>query len=108
MFEMETFKGNALNTEYAKKRMRNEPLVEITQVKGTSDTHPLLSPDDEWADFEIMDIRVGSRPPTYSMPQAGYVRDAYLRGLTLDWFGQGNPYKFGLIGSKHMGVRGSN
>ena len=88
--------------------MRNEPLVEVTQVKGTSETHPLLSPDDEWADFEIMDIRVGSRPPTYSMPQAGYVRDAYLRGLTLDWFGQGNPYKFGLIGSTDTHVLGGS
>ena len=59
--------------------MRNEPVVEITQIKGTSDTHPLLSPDDEWADFEIMDKRVGSRPPTYSMPQGGYVRDALFK-----------------------------
>ena len=99
MFEMESFKGNALDIEYANKRMRNEPLVEITQVKGTSDTHPLLSPDDEWADFEIMDVRVGSRPPTYSKPSGSYVREAYLNGLTLEFTKQGNPYKFGLIGS---------
>ncbi len=99
MFEMESFKGNALDINYANKRMRNEPLVEITQVKGTSDTHPLLSPDDEWADFEIMDVRVGSRPPTYSKPSGSYVREAYLNGLTLEFTKQGNPYKFGLIGS---------
>ena len=108
MFEMETFEGGPITRNYSSKRMRNEPLVEVTQVKGTSETHPLLSPDDEWADFEIMDIRVGSRPPTYSMPQAGYVRDAYLRGLTLDWFGQGNPYKFGLIGSSDTHVLGGS
>ncbi|MDB9996368.1 DUF3604 domain-containing protein [Gammaproteobacteria bacterium] len=108
MFEVETFRGNAISKEYSEKRMRNEPVVEITQIKGTSDTHPLLSPDDEWADFEIMDKRVGSRPPTYSMPQGGYVRDAYLRGLTLEWKGQGNPYKFGVIGSSdtHTGAGG--
>ena len=99
MFEMESFKGNALNVDYAKKRMRNEPIVEITQVKGTSETHPLLSPDDDWADFEIMDVRVGSRPPTYSKPSGSYVREAYLNGLTLEFTKQGNPYKFGLIGS---------
>ena len=104
MFEMETFKGNALDVEYAKKRMRNEPLVEITQVKGTSETHPLLSPDDEWADFEIMDVRVGSRPPTYSKPSGSYVREAYLNGLTLEFTKQGNPYKFGLIGSSDTHV----
>jgi hypothetical protein len=108
MFEVETFRGDPISIEYAEKRMRNEPVVEMTQVKGTSDTHPLLSPDDEWADFEIMDKRVGSRPPTYSMPQGGYVRDAYLRGLTLEWEGRGNPYKFGLIGSSdtHTGAGG--
>ena len=106
MFEVETFGGNPISKEYSEKRMRNEPVVEMTQVKGTSDTHPLLSPDDEWADFEIMDKRVGSRPPTYSMPQGGYVRDAFLRGLTLEWEGRGNPYKFGLIGSSdtHTGA----
>ena len=108
MFEMESFKGNALDIEYAEKRMRNEPLVEITQVKGTSETHPLLSPDDEWADFEIMDVRVGSRPPTYSKPSGSYVREAYLNGLTLEFTKQGNPYKFGLIGSTDTHVVASS
>ena len=108
MFEMESFKGNALDVEYAEKRMRNEPLVEITQVKGTSETHPLLSPDDEWADFEIMDVRVGSRQPTYSKPSGSYVREAYLNGLTLEFTKQGNPYKFGLIGSSDTHVVASS
>ena len=108
MFEMESFKGNALDVEYAEKRMRNEPMVEITQVKGTSETHPLLSPDDEWADFEIMDVRVGSRPPTYSKPSGSYVREAYLNGLTLEFTKQGNPYKFGLIGSSDTHVVASS
>ena len=106
MFEVETYYGTPIDLTYSETRMRNEPIVEITQVKGTSDTHPLLSPDDDWADFEIMDGRVGARPPTYSYPAGGYVRDAYLRGLMLDWKGQGNPYKFGLIGSTdtHLGA----
>ena len=106
MFEVETYYGTPIDLAYSERRMRNEPIVEMTQVKGTSDTHPLLSPDDEWADFEIMDGRVGARPPTYSYHHGGYVRDAYLRGLMLEWKGQGNPYKFGLIGSTdtHLGA----
>ena len=73
MFEVEQFDGSPIDKEYASLRMRNEPIVEMTQVKGTSDTHPLLSPNDEWADFGIMDSRVGSFPRTYSLPSGGYV-----------------------------------
>ena len=104
MFKLVDWAGNPMSDEYASKRMRNEPLVEITQVKGTSDSHPLLSPNDEWADFEIMNFRIAS--PFYSRPQGSYVRDAYLRGLTLESEYNINPYKFGLVGASdtHTGA----
>ena len=95
MFEMESFKGNALNVQYAKQRMLNEPIVEITQVKGTSETHPLLSPDDDWADFEIMNQRVGAALP--SRPEGSYVREAFLNGMLIEQESGVNPYKFGVI-----------
>ena len=86
MFEIHKANGSPVDTQYINQRMRNEPIVEITQVKGTSETHPLLSPNDEWADFEIMSTRVGSVPPTYSRPDGSYVRDALLKGLMLEQF----------------------
>jgi len=86
-----------MDAAYAEQRMRNEPLVENTQVKGTSDTHPLLSPNDEWADFEIMPLRIASNLP--SRPQGSYVREAYLNGLRMEAEKGFNPYKFGVVGS---------
>jgi hypothetical protein len=97
MFKLVDWAGNPLDDDYTQQRLRNEPLVEITQVKGTSDTHPLLSENDEWADFEISPFRVATK--MYSEPAGGYVRDAYLRGLKLAADGTNNPFKFGLIGS---------
>ena len=97
MFALQDSYGKPLNAEYADLRMRNEPLVESTQVKGTSDTHPLLSPNDEWADFEIMPLRVASALP--SQPQGSYVREAYLNGLEMAAEQDFNPYRFGVIGS---------
>lgn len=104
MFKLEDWAGNPIDDEYASRRMRNEPLVEITQVKGTSDTHPLLSKNDEWADFEIAPFRVATK--LYSEPSGGYVRQAYLNGLALENAGVSNPYKFGLIGASdtHTGA----
>ena len=86
-----------LDAAYAAQRMRNEPVVEMAQVKGVSDTHPLLSPNDEWADFEIVPYRVGTTIP--SAPSGSYVRDAYLTGLDMEETKGFNPYRFGLIGS---------
>jgi hypothetical protein len=97
MFMLTDQDGNAIDEAYASQRMRNEPLVEITQVKGTSDTHPLLSKNDEWANFEIMPYRVSTK--LHSEPAGSYVRDAWLRGLAIAEGGVNNPYKFGVIGS---------
>ena len=83
MFALKDSFGNPLTKEYAELRMRNEPIVEINQVKGTSDTHPALSTNDEWADFGIMNSRVGSFPRTYSLPAGGFVSDAFFRGMLL-------------------------
>ena len=97
MFAFTDWAGNTIDREYAEQRMRNEPLVEITQIKGTSDTHPLLSPTDEWADFEIYPLRVATALP--SVAPGGYVRDAWQRGLATAANNNANPYKFGVIGS---------
>ena len=97
MFDLVTFDGSALSGDYADKRMRNEPLVEITQVKGTSDTHPFLSPNDEWADFEIYPYQIARW--SKSRPQGSYVREAWLNGLEMQENAGFNPYRFGVIGA---------
>ena len=97
MFALKDSFGNPLTKEYAELRMRNEPIVEITQVKGTSDTHPALSTNDEWADFEIMPYKVATQ--SFSEPKGSYVRDALLEGIKMEQSKGFNPYKFGLIGS---------
>jgi hypothetical protein len=98
MFALQTYKGSPLTADYAATRLRNEPLVEVTQIKGTSETSPSLSPNDEWADFEQYEYFIGS--PVKSTPGAGdFVRTAYQRGLALEETQGFNPYKFGLIGS---------
>ena len=97
MFETTTFSGEPITSEYADFRMRNEPLVEVTQVKGTSETHPFLSPEDEWAGFEITYYRVASW--LLSQPSGSYVRDAYKKGLAMQDNSGFNPYRFGLVGA---------
>ncbi len=97
MFALVDWAGNPLDSAYSEQRMRNEPLVEITQVKGTSDTHPALSPNDEWSEFEIMKLRIASRLP--SQPDGSYVRQALMNGVALQDQKGFNPFKFGVIGS---------
>ncbi len=104
MFKLVDWAGEPLDDRYAQQRLRNEPLVEITQVKGTSETHPLLSTTDEWADFEIMPYRVATR--RYSEPSGSYAREALLKGLALEDEGIANPYRFGFVGASdtHTGA----
>ncbi|RPG34471.1 MAG: DUF3604 domain-containing protein, partial [Gammaproteobacteria bacterium TMED92] len=95
MFEMVDWADKPIDNAYAEQRLRNEPLVELTQVKGTSETHPTLSDNDEWADFEIMPYRVAT--VLYSEPKGSYARDALLNGLKLADAGIANAYKFGFV-----------
>lgn len=104
MFKLVDWAGNPMDDDYAQQRMRNEPLVELTQVKGTSETHPALSDTDEWADFEIMPYRVATTLP--SEPHGSYAREALLNGLAFQDKGTSNPYKFGFVGASdtHTGA----
>jgi hypothetical protein len=97
MFKSTDWNDNPFNEAYVQKRLRNEPIVEITQIKGTSETHPILSTRDEWAGFEIAPYRVATG--ALSKVDGSYVRQAMLKGLTLEKQDIGNPYQFGFIGS---------
>ncbi|NKC00119.1 MAG: DUF3604 domain-containing protein [Pseudomonadales bacterium] len=98
MYPLVDSEGMAVDVEYADLRMRNEPITEITQFKGTSETHTVLSPLDEFADFELWNTVVGGTMPVDPVP-GSYVRAAYQRGLALEADLGTNPFEFGLIGS---------
>lgn len=90
---------NPISAAYAKTRLRWEPVVEVTQIKGDSETHPALSATDEFADFEQYTFYIQQKLEVYK-PQAGdYVRSALRRGLAIEKDTGVNPYKFGVIGS---------
>ena len=84
--------------ENSAQRARNEPLVEITQIKGSSETHPLLSPNDEWADFELLEELMGGGDKKGKL-SGSYTRDALKQGLLFLQEGSANPYQFGFVGS---------
>ena len=101
--------GRPIDAQYARARMKWEPIIEVTQIKGDSETHPLLSGADEFADFEfyphLLDTRQGAdRTPTVT--PGDYARGALRRGLELEQKIGVNPYKFGLTGAtdSHTGL----
>ena len=96
MFSLMDFQGRPLTSNYAKTRSRWEPLYEVTQIKGDGEVHPLLSPTDEFADYETWD-----RPHYTTMQQkhSQYARSALKLGLNQQKKLGVNPFKFGMIGS---------
>lgn len=107
MFDDVTLSGQPLDRDYAQRRMRWEPLYEITQIKGDSETHPLLSPDDEFANYYRWDKgSFGVEPKTPDMLPREYARSALKRGLVYDEKLGANPFKFGVVGSTdaHTGL----
>ncbi|MCK0068244.1 DUF3604 domain-containing protein [Kordiimonas laminariae] len=108
MFQETTLKGEPITEEYATRRSFWEPVTEITQIKGDSETHPNLSPEDEFADFETYGfyIQNSEKPYTYKPGKGDYIRSALKTGLKLESKVGVNPYQFGVIGStdSHSGL----
>ncbi|MHC4146109.1 MAG: DUF3604 domain-containing protein [Planctomycetota bacterium] len=102
MFPMvETYAGGKVNKKYVKLRAKWEPLYEVTQIKGDGETHPILSPTDEFADYETLDkgnldLTALKKP---DMLQREYAREALKNGLKLEKKFGTNPYKFGMVGA---------
>jgi len=89
-----------LDRDYAERRMRWEPIYEVTQMKGDGEAHPALSPNDEFADFETWDKgSFGTEVHTPAMLPREYAREALKRGLKYEQALGVNPFKFGMIGS---------
>lgn len=101
MFAETDLEGKPLTEDYATRRSRWEPIYEMTQVKGDGETHPKLSPNDEFADFETWDVGniAMSEGKTDDMLEFEYARSALNVGLRLENQLGVNPYKFGMIGS---------
>jgi hypothetical protein len=96
-----------IDRDYAERRMRWEPLYEITQIKGDGEAHPALSPNDEFADFDTWDKgSFGATKHTANMLPREYAREALKRGLAYEKKLGVNPFKFGVIGStdSHTGL----
>ncbi len=105
---IESFSGKPIDREYAGTRALRERLYEVTQIKGDGETHPFLSPNDEFANFERwdkgnLDLTVVKKP---EMMEFEYARSALRNGLKLEQELGVNPYKFGMIGSTdaHTGL----
>jgi len=105
---IESFSGKRVTREYVETRAKWEPLYEVTQIKGDGEAHPMLSPSDEFADFEIwdagnLDLTVDKQP---AMLEFEYARSALRTGLKLEKDFGTNPYKFGMVGSTdaHTGL----
>jgi hypothetical protein len=96
-----TYAGGKVDQNYVEQRARWEPIYEMTQIKGDGETHPFLSPDDEFADYENWDK--GNLDLTElkkdEMLAGEYAREALKRGLMLEAKLGTNPYKFGMVGA---------
>ena len=110
MFALVDLDGNALTADYAQRRMRWEPLVETTQIKGDSETHPAISPEDEFADFERWDLGnlIVTKRTTPELMRYEYSRSALKLGLAQAQSLGVNPFKFGMIGATDSHTSWSN
>ena len=107
MYAPTNYRGDPIDARYAERRARNEPLTEIIQTKGSSDTHPSLSRNDEFADFEQFPNLIGTN--TVSKVKHGYIRQALTAGLIHEAKLGTNPFKYGIVAGAdvHSGYSGN-
>jgi hypothetical protein len=101
MYDWTTLDGRPIDRAYAELRRANEPLVEVGQAKGSSETNPTLSPNDEFSNFEIYDYLLGAPTKKGKVP-GSYIREALGRGLVLQRRIGINPYKDGFEGGSDL------
>jgi len=101
------FQGELMDARYAKRQQLNEPVFEIMQLKGSSDTHPWLSPNDEFADFELFPNMINVGLP--SQIRFGFFREALATGMGLEKKLGYNPFKYGVVAGAdfHSGYQGN-
>jgi hypothetical protein len=95
MFSPNTFLGGPMDARHAKRQNANEPLMEIIQTKGQSDTHPLLSPNDEFASFEMFPNMINVGMP--SQVKYGFMRQGLVEGMIHEQKLGFNPFKYGIV-----------
>ena len=95
MFSPNTFLGGPMDARHAKRQNANEPLMEIIQTKGQSDTHPLMSPNDEFAEFEMFENMINVGQP--SQVRYGYMRQGLVEGMINEEKFGVNPFKYGIV-----------
>jgi len=95
MFSPNTFLGGPMDARDAARQNLNEPLMEIFQTKGQSDTHPLMSPNDEFAEFELFENMINVGQP--SQVKYGYMRQGLVEGMIHEETFGANPFKFGIV-----------
>ena len=100
MYSVETNAGKPYTPELAAQRIRLEPVIEVTQIKGDGEAHPFLSPNDEFADYETWDAANldGTEVKKNEMLQYEYARAALKNGLAMERKLGVNPFKFGMVG----------
>ncbi|MBP6597376.1 MAG: DUF3604 domain-containing protein [Arenimonas sp.] len=104
MFAAETLDGTPLTAAYAERRRRFEPLQEIVQTKGASESHTMISPNDEFLEYglagwELGNLTLDGKPLSKDMMPTGYLRTGLMRGLEHEAKLGVNPFKFGIVGS---------
>ena len=95
MYSPNKFLGGPMDARYAARQQANEPLTEIIQTKGSSDTHPALSPNDEFAEFEMFPNLINVGQP--SQITYGYIRQGLVEGMILENTLGSNPFKMGIV-----------